>query len=89
MDNSFHIFIHGIKNKTIVHTLKLSNTILDVYNYLNNKYGFNNKIYYIIHGTKILDPIDKTFYDFNLNLTERQKVKKDSTFRINFRCFSK
>ena len=57
----------------------------DIYEFINNKYGLISRLYYIVHGCKIIDPISRTVDEFNKNLEDKRKISSDSNFRVTFR----
>tara|TARA_B100001287_G_C22411066_1_gene402460 strand:+ start:385 stop:645 length:261 start_codon:yes stop_codon:yes gene_type:complete len=83
--NNFQIFISGINNKTITFEINLSNNLSDIYKIINNKYGLNNKLYYLTYSAKIIDPEDITIYKYNLNVHKNKSIKKHSTIYFNIR----
>ena len=85
MVQDFPVFICGLKDKTIVHSLNEKSKLSDLYDFINNKFGITSRLYYIVHGCKIIDPIDRTVDDFNKNLEDKRKIASDSNFRVTFR----
>tara|TARA_Y100000996_G_C22295323_1_gene549833 strand:- start:46 stop:366 length:321 start_codon:yes stop_codon:yes gene_type:complete len=86
LNNNFQIFISGIKNKTIVYEISLSDSTNKIKNYLLEKHNINPEYYYILAGCKILDNHRfKTFQDFNDYVDPNYRIHRDMTFTVHFR----